>query len=297
MDLVILFAIAWALAHAWDHARAARAESRGQHVKKAEQKAGAPLSPVQRKSVKAQHDIGWWSSEILHGAPVHRTGFHAGWLANKAAAVQAAHRREEARNLHADLRESFGQRLRERKEAVRQAGPNVVPLPVRKAEPVSQPAAHPVSTPVAVPKPAPVMGPFVPQVVSPNSTATDVRPDPLPDEGKDMPAITVPAERTYDQSIRKANEIIARCDVELVRLRAQQIGQMVEELAAAAVDGTSLGHLADVDDATRRQIQAVQDQHDSAQAFKSNLIATHSQGAEYHHAAPGGGAEKSFLQE
>jgi hypothetical protein len=336
MGLVVILAVAWALSHAWDHARAARSESRGRHVQAAEKKAGAPLNPMQRKSVKAQHDIGWWSSELLHGAPVHRTGFHAGWLANKAAAVQARHRREEARTTHAEVKASFGQAIREHrdrramalaeidsnladpaggKEAVRQASARVLPFP--------RPQAAPEPAPQAVPpaKPAPAMGPYAPPPnpawwesavagtcshgghgpdgeTCDDAPPEDVKPDPQPAEGNNpMPAATAPAEMTYDQSVRMADEIMTDCDVELVRLRAQQISSKVEILAAASVDPASLGHLADVDSAIRRQIHDVQDQYDHAQAFKSALIRVHGQGAEYHHAAPGGGASREFLSE
>ena len=172
------------------------------------------------------------------------------------------------------------------KEAVRQAAATVLPFP-RPQAPVAAPA----------PKPAPVMGPFAPKHAA--QPPADVKPSPQPDEGNNpVPATAAPAEMTYDQSIQMADEIMRHCDVELARLHAQQISSKVEMLAAASVDGHTLGHLADVDDATRKQIQAVQEQHDSAQAFKSALIATHSQGAEYHHSTlPAAAPTRAFLQE
>ena len=109
--------------------------------------------------------------------------------------------------------------------------------------------------------------------------------------------MTMQAEMTYDQSLAAADKLTRECEAEIARLRVSQAGQMVESLVSAGVDSGSVSHLADVDDAIRRQITAAEQQLDHAQAFKASLIRTHGAGAEYHQSAPNGGAEKSFLQE
>jgi hypothetical protein len=65
--------------------------------------------------------VAWWAREAGHGFPVHRTGFHSGWLAHKTALDQSRVKREEARTKHLDTRVSVLAGLREHRERQREA--------------------------------------------------------------------------------------------------------------------------------------------------------------------------------
>ena len=91
---------------ALDHVGDSYRESKTAAVKAASGKNGGKLSKSRRAAVAARHAQGFWAGEILHGFPMARRGWHAGWLAHKAAADHQKALREEARTTHLETRAS-----------------------------------------------------------------------------------------------------------------------------------------------------------------------------------------------
>jgi hypothetical protein len=137
--------------------------SRDSAVREAEKEAGgkASLPKPKRNAVVRRHKAGYMAGEILHGFPVTRTGWHAGWLAHGSARAQAKAIREEARTTNAETRASFLQGLREHRqrqeEARRQieAAVAAAPGPVRGKEEVGKAAANVLPFPRRNPDDAP----------------------------------------------------------------------------------------------------------------------------------------------
>lgn len=338
MELALLLVI---LA-AWDsvksgirHSGQTRRKGSAAKVKAAE-KAAAPgtLSPARKRAIKASHDAGWWGGEILGGFPVHRTGWHAGRLAHKAAADSQRAVREEARTTHLERRASVLSELPEHRkrqqeardqiiaasadpetgkaksrQAVKEAASNVVLISARQ-----RPTA-PLPSETVKPEP----GPYAPKEGSPmspvatadqNGNAAEAEPgaeaarnpsDPTdqtdpssPTEGADVSTGT--AETTYDQQITASGAVINESEAELARIRQRRLGQMVEHLQSLGLDSGSLGRAAEIDDSLKAQEKAAQQTLDSALAFRDGLVRDHGNVNEAHQAAPQGGAEKAFYQ-
>ena len=106
MEFLLIFALAYAADKAIQHVRGKMRESRGERIAEGEKKFPG-MSPSRRKRMAARHDTGWLASEVLHGFPVTRTGWHAGWLSHKTAAVHQKAIRDEARRTHADVQDSL----------------------------------------------------------------------------------------------------------------------------------------------------------------------------------------------
>src|ERR1039457_3237257 len=105
--IMLLLGIGAGVKTALDHTADGYRQSRASAVKAAEKKAApGKLSKSRRAAVAAHHAQGWWLSELFHGFPVTRTGWHAGWLSNKAAADHGKAIREEARTTHLETRAS-----------------------------------------------------------------------------------------------------------------------------------------------------------------------------------------------
>jgi hypothetical protein len=105
--IMLLLGIGAGVKTALDHTADGYRQSRASAVKAAEKKAApGKLSKSRRAAVAAHHAQGWWLSELFHGLPVARTGWHAGWLSNKAAADHGKAIREEARTTHLETRAS-----------------------------------------------------------------------------------------------------------------------------------------------------------------------------------------------
>lgn len=122
MEILIIFAIAWAFKGAWDHTKAAYQRSRDDRLAEvARTYPGGVIPEPQRAAIARHHALGYWGGEILHGFPVARTGLHAGWIAHKTAAARAKAIREDAHTAHEDAAESFRQRVEARRDATRQA--------------------------------------------------------------------------------------------------------------------------------------------------------------------------------
>jgi hypothetical protein len=384
MGLLIIAAIGFALWASLRHGREDRQKSRKNRLKEiARQMPGGIAPKAARRRNALVHDSAWWAREIAHGFPVHRTGWHAGWLVHSTEALQQKAVRDEARASHENVRQSYSEaRARRRealdqvehildapdapKQAVREAVGQVLPFPDRM-----QPEAPGVApeADAGSPPPGPETGyegplnrdprvttsadgdlitasrPLTPQeqqwaaedharlrelqnagqISGPGTfrrqrgpggrvLSEKFTPEPGPyrsDHGKQggdghpvsaaasggVPVTTGTTETTYSQTNAALDKIVSESEAEIARLRARQVGQLVEAVGTAGVGGSVLGHLADIDDGVQKQIAAAQQQLDSAQAAKAAHIRDHGQGHEYHSGAAGGGAEKSYLQE
>jgi hypothetical protein len=112
MDIIILIGLVYLITHAVDHASSVRRGARDEKIAEAERKFGH-LPQSQRRSLARRHNAAWTASEVLHGFPVTRTGWHAGWLAHKTTAVQQRNQREEARTQHLEVHSGFTSALAE----------------------------------------------------------------------------------------------------------------------------------------------------------------------------------------
>lgn len=123
MELLIALAFAFALRSAYEHVRDDYRRTRDQHLQKSAAKKGSSLTKAQRSAVASRHATGYWAAEILHGFPVTRTGWHAGWLAHKTAAEHQRAVRDAAQTTHLETVASFAPGRAEhkrRQEALRE---------------------------------------------------------------------------------------------------------------------------------------------------------------------------------
>ena len=182
MEFLLIFALAYAADKAIQHVRKRMGESRSERIAEGMKKFPG-MSAARRKRMAARHDTGWLASEVLHGFPVTRTGWHAGWLSHKTAAVHQKAIRDEARRTHADvqdsLREAVGKEADQNVTAITGAAggsdltrkqtadtlAKVIPITAAKgaSEGVSEEGSQ-----EAVPE-APEPGPYAPQATSPDA--------------------------------------------------------------------------------------------------------------------------------
>lgn len=158
---LLILGVGYGVRGAVDNARADYRKTRAARVKAAEKAAGGKLPKHERAAVAARHTRGWWTREAVHGFPAVRTGWHAGWIANKTAVARQRVIREEARTEHAETQAGFRKDLKEHqkrqarahaelerqmaadqaegspatgKEAVRRAAAGVADLAAKRAE-------------------------------------------------------------------------------------------------------------------------------------------------------------------
>lgn len=183
MEFLLIFALAYAADKAIQHVRRRMGESRSERIAEGMEKF-PEMSRGRRKRMAARHDTGWLASEVAHGFPVTRTGWHAGWLSHKTAAVHQKAIRDEARRTHADVQDSL--RAATAKEADRnvtaitgaagvsdltrkQAADTLAKvIPITAAKGVSEGVSDGGSQ-EAVPEAAPEPGPYAPQATSPDA--------------------------------------------------------------------------------------------------------------------------------
>lgn len=149
------------------HARASGQRRQGGDARVSDAaRAASPrrLTAPEQRAIRARHSAVWWLAELMHGFPVHRTGFHQHWLAHAAAAEQvrghrdavrderdsfrearAAYRkaREEARQQVQDAMDASGVGQDGSRAAVREAAGDAVVLPFRPRATVPQEAPGP----------------------------------------------------------------------------------------------------------------------------------------------------------
>lgn len=117
MDLIILIAVlAWVSARAVERGSQERRKSREGRLGEISKRMPGGVPKSRKLRASATHDAGWWGGEVLHGFPVHRRGWHAGWLAHQVEAVRQDAIREEARTTHLETRQSFAEKVREHRE-------------------------------------------------------------------------------------------------------------------------------------------------------------------------------------
>jgi hypothetical protein len=161
--LILIIVAAWDVTRsAIKHTSADYQRSRDSAVKEAEKEAGGTSLPRPKQdALVRRHRRGYLAAEILHGFPVTRTGWHAGWLAHRTARTHARAVREEARTTDAETRASFVKGLREHRERQRQAGKEIEQAiiawggPVRGKEEVGKAVANVVPFPRRRPGDAP----------------------------------------------------------------------------------------------------------------------------------------------
>lgn len=81
----------------------------------------APKVVGTKQPSRARHATGYWTGEAVHGFPVFRNGWWAGWLAHKSARNQQRSVREQARTTHLQGLAEHLRVLREQRELQRQA--------------------------------------------------------------------------------------------------------------------------------------------------------------------------------
>ena len=107
MDLLLLFVVGWALRGAWQHVHGKLRDSREERIAETAKKYPQGMSKTQKRVTAARHDAGWWLREASHGFPVARTGWHAGWLSHKTAALHQKAIRDQARQQHEQVQGSL----------------------------------------------------------------------------------------------------------------------------------------------------------------------------------------------
>lgn len=323
--LALVAVAIWAFRNAALHLQGKLRESRNERIAEREkQLAPKQMSPSQRRMTAARHDTGWWLSEALHGFPVARHGWQAGWLAHQAAMEQHRAIRDEHRGIRDTFRAARAQGQANlnliEKADVQAASDDKPPLTraqmkerLKADSPPAQPqpeqdegaveaakAAHPASQP-APQEPAAagaedpaVAGP--PQATAADNPAPDTPVPAVPAQGEPVPTGPVTAETTYSQDIARCDKIIAACDVEAVRLRLQQAQLWVEQMVSAGLDPDNTSRASDLADQIEAQIKQNQITHDHAVALK-NGIQQHSAGHDYHSGMRDGGASREYLRD
>ena len=105
---LILVAIGAVIHRTWEHARADYRATRDKQEKAREKEIGtSPLPPGEKRAMGRRHRTGWWTSEISHGFPVIRTGWHTGWLAHRTAAERTRMARDSELLEHLKTRASL----------------------------------------------------------------------------------------------------------------------------------------------------------------------------------------------
>lgn len=159
MDVIVLFIVAWAVTNVIEDWRAGLRKSRKARIAEREKElAPAKMTPSQRKVTAARHDTGWWLREAIHGFPVARHGWRAGWVAHQAAHEQ--HRAILAE--HKGVRDSWRQVRRQGKQnlrAVEDAPPSLsrdqLKQKIKAASPPAQTQGQQSPVPSAAPAPKP----------------------------------------------------------------------------------------------------------------------------------------------
>jgi hypothetical protein len=117
MEFLLLLAIGFLIRGAMEHSKGERAASRDQRVKEVAKTFPKGALPKSKQKSAARHAAaGWWAREVGHGFPVHRTGWHAAWLAHQTVADHHKARREEARTTALETRASVLKGMPERKQ-------------------------------------------------------------------------------------------------------------------------------------------------------------------------------------
>lgn len=116
MEFIVLFIVAFAAKSAFDHVRSSMKDSAAARVREVTKASKGKLPKHQAKSAARRDRVGWLGREITHGFPVTRTGWHAGWLGHKTAALQHLARREEAKTTHAEAQASVVRELPDHKK-------------------------------------------------------------------------------------------------------------------------------------------------------------------------------------
>jgi hypothetical protein len=286
---------------AWDHAKADRQRGRDAKLTEAAKKAAPKQLPAtQKKAIAARHATGWWASEILHGFPVHRTGWHAGWLAHETAWEQHRARREEARTSHLEARASILSGLREHRQRQAEALARIERARRQAAEPVTicGPPVPDDNDELAAKRAQRANVPPLPADTVPGTgtAAPATPPDPLPAPGgpAEPPAATSPAaggpvpttqpegnkpmatEGTYTQSIQIAQKVEADAEAHLAEKPWQEMENHVDAISALMRgDTATLGDYAEVADALKDVQRAWEKAVEAAQTARANLQQRH----------------------
>jgi hypothetical protein len=284
LGLIFWVAVGAGVKTAWDHAQADRQRSRQASVTKAQEKASPKeLTPTQRRVTTARHDIGWWASETLRGFPVHRAGWHHGWLEHKTELAQRRAERENARTAHAEAQADVAEALpghRERQQAARerigraqapaqeQQPAEVPPLPADIVTPAPAPGLPQIQEPAwAVPPAASPPGPAQGSTEAVNGTASSPAP-----EGE-RPMAT---EGTYTQSIQLAEKVEADAEAHLAEKPWQEMENHVDAISALMRgDTVTLSDYAEVADALKDVQRAWEKAVEAAQTARANLARRH----------------------
>jgi hypothetical protein len=284
LGLMFWVAVGAGVKTAWDHARADRHAARQANVTKAAKKASPKdLTPAQRRVTAARSDVGWWASETLRGFPVHRTGWHNGWLEHKTELVKRRDERERARTAHAETQADVAETLRghrERQRAARQrydraqappqeqAPSGVPPLPADTVAGAPAPGLPPIQEPAwAAPPAASTPGPAQSSTKAVNGTASAT----APVEGK-----PVATEGTYTQSIQLAEKVEADAEAHLAEKPWQEMENHVDAISALMRgDTATLGDYAEVADALKDVQRAWEKAVEAAQTARANLQQRH----------------------
>jgi hypothetical protein len=117
MEFLLLLAIGFLIRGAMEHSKGDRGRSRDQRVKEVAKSFPKGALPKSKQRSAARHAAaGWWAREVRHGFPVHRTGWHAAWLAHQTVADHHKARREEARTTALETRASVLKGMPEHKQ-------------------------------------------------------------------------------------------------------------------------------------------------------------------------------------
>jgi hypothetical protein len=307
LGLIFWVAVGAGVKTAWDHGRADRQRSRQASVTKAAKKASPKdLTPAQRRVTTARHDIGWWASEALRGFPVHRTGWHHGWLEHKTDLTQRRAAREKARTAHVEAQADVAETLpghRERQLAARQridqAQAQASPqehkpgdAPGLPADAVTPPAASslpPIQEPAWATRPAAPPGNSTAAV---NGTAAS----PAPAEGKPVATQT---ETSYEEVITAAKAQAADAEGNVAALDQQITAAqaLADAMLASEVDSASVSDQMDYIDKLNAARAAYAEAGEQAEAVDTNVQQRHGGIAEAVQDSPVDPAAMGFYQD
>ena len=292
------------------HARDDYGKSKAGKVKKAEKEAApASLTPPQRKTLVRRHATGYWLSEILHGFPVTREGWRAGWIAHRTARAEERARVVDEQGRHADAQESLAGRIREhrrrqaevlgRAEREREAGGEATapPLPSETVGQEHQPQAPSEPAPgPAKPDPVPDAA-FVPPADPPANGTNGNGSKPPATEGGHMPTGTSSSgDTTYTSVLADAKAAHAQSDEDTsaIKQRMDAAYAAADEMTAANVDPAVIDAKLSYADSLKQALDALTQAGEHAGNTAELAEKYHGGMQEAHDNAPGQVAERSF---
>lgn len=219
--------------------------------------------PVRKRAASAiEHDIGYWSHQVANLFPQVRHGLFMGWNTGRAAQLEAAAKRAQARSGHVQDRAKATQVIREQRRRQQEILDEIRAAAEAEIEETPGHAAPQAG-------PAPQQAPPGPPPDPPSAPAgsTPVTPS---TEGSTMSGDT-----TYTQQMNELAAIRQDAEAEVNSVQRKRMVSRLDILQSLGLDSASLAEAAAIDDALHAQEKAARQTLDAADAAISGLKQRH----------------------